>query len=189
MARDQGSLSTIHRPHLKHTGHLKSFHRKSSGQPFPWNTYTLTWTHIPTHIHMCVCTWVHREMHTHSHVSLCSYTLTHALKVTTQREMAPSQYAGRENSRRGIFLTGILSCPSDFFSWTKGKEPTTSPLPVFSQGPLTAWGALLFRPSQPGTLGLANYPSNDNHLFLHPGGRKKIIWTQTRIMKLECSKY
>lgn len=189
MARDQGVLSTIHRPPpWAYWPPKKVFTGRAVASHFP-ETRTLLHGHTYPHTSTCECT----ERSTHTHMCTCAHTHWHTPSKSQHTGRWHRLNMQRENSRRGIFLTGILSCPSNFFSWTKGKEPTTSPLPLFSQVPLTTLGPLLFRPSQPlswgsDCLGLANYSINDNHLFLHPGGRKN-HWTQPRIMKLECSKY
>lgn len=179
MARDQGALSTIHRPHLEHTGHQKSLHRRAVASHFP-ETCTHLHGHTYPHTSTGSCSREYTERCTHTHMCTCAHTHWHTPLKSQHTERWHHLNIQRENSWRETFLIGILIYPSDFFSWTKGKEPTTSPLPLFSQGPLTTLGALLFRPSQAlswglDCLGLANYPSNDNHLFLHPGGRKKFI--------------
>lgn len=113
------STDTLNMPLPKHS------HRNSRGPPFYWNIYTHTCVLMPTHMHM----WAHRNKHTHWHVHLFSYTLTHAPKVTAQREDDTLSICREETERN--FSSMHLKMPASlFFSHGQRKRGLPLALPA-----------------------------------------------------------
>lgn len=146
-------------------------------------------THTHTHPHVRVHVSTQRDAHTLTCVPVLIHTDTRPQSHNTERDGTVSICREREQSE-GNFSNRHLKLSLRLFLLDKGQGANhQSPACVFpGSSHHMRSSAFLDHPSQE-PWDLQTIQVMTIIYFFTQGGEKKIIWTQTRIMKLECSKY